>query len=125
MKLTIKRRPNPFAARISRVTCVIALVLLSSYCTSPDTQTEISDLTDDETYLVNAYVRVAEARDLHAVSSLESESLFTVLDSTIDTTRIANIIRDLNTHPDRWLLIFQSIGQDLSSSQGNGSEETR
>ena len=104
---------------------MIAVVLLSSYCTGPDNQTKITGLTEDEVYLIDAYVDVARARDRHAVSYLESESLFTRLDSTIDTTRIANTIRILNRDPDRWLLVFESIERDLKSSQGRESEETR
>ena len=111
--------------RIGRVSCVIALVLLSCYCTGPDNQTKITGLTEDESYLVDAYVSVAQARDLHAVSYLKSESLFTMLDSTIDTTRIANTIRGLNEDPDRWLLVFESIERDLTASQGDKSEDTR
>ena len=114
------------SSRFTRALCVAAAVLLSSYCTRPDNRTELNDLTDDEAYLVSAYVRIARARDRFSISYLESESLLTVLDSTIDTTRIANTIRLLNTDPDRWILIFRGIERDLSkSSQGQESEKTR
>jgi len=99
--------------------------LLSSYCTGPDSQTKIEGLTEEETYLADAYVRVAQARDLYAVNSLKSESLFTMLDSTIDTTRIANAIRELNKDPDRWLLVFETIERDLNAPQGIESEDSR
>lgn len=111
--------------RFGRISCVIAVVLLSSYCTGPDSQTKNNDLNTDERYLVDAYVQVAEARDLHAISYLKSESLFTMLDSTIDTTRIANTIRTLNDTPDRWLAVFESIERDLGRSQSRGSENGR
>ena len=109
----------------ARVLGVIVLVLMSSYCTRPENQTKIAELTADEAYLIHAYVEVAKARDLRSVSYFRAESLFTFLDSTIDTTRIANTIAELNRDPDRWLLIFSSIERDLKSSQGQELEETR
>jgi hypothetical protein len=99
--------------------------LLSSYCTGPDSQTKIAELTEEEGYLVDAYLSVVEARDLHAVNYLKSESLFTMLDSTIDTTRVANTIRELNKEPDRWLAVFKSIERELGASQGRESEDTQ
>jgi hypothetical protein len=117
MKPDIKPRARLIYARAVRVSCVIALVLLSSYCTGPDKQQEIPSLNAEERYLVDAYLKVVEARDLHAVSYLKSDSLFTVLDSTIDTTRIANTIRKLNGEPDRWLVVFESIEKQLGYRQ--------
>jgi hypothetical protein len=104
---------------------VIAAVLLSSYCTGPDNQPKIPELSEEEVYLADAYLRVADARDLYAVNYLKSESLFTVLDSTIDTTRIANTIRELNRDPDRWLVVFERIQRELDSSQERESKDTR
>ena len=89
------------------------------------TREPIEGLTAEEAYLADAYVSVAQARDLYAVNYLESESLFTMLDSTIDTTRIANTIRELNKDPDRWLLVFESIQRDLTAPQGNELENSR
>jgi len=97
---------------------VIAVVLLSSYCTGPDNQPKTPELSEEEIYLADAYLTVADARDLYAVNYLKSESLFTVLDSTIDTTRIANTIRELNRDPDRWLAVFERIQRELDASQG-------
>lgn len=106
------RRPGlPFAIGL--------VVLCSSYCTTPDTQTTIAQLSADEAYLVDTYVHVAEARDAHFISPLKSDSLFAALDSTIDTLRIANTIRGLNQDPDRWVLVFRSIESRLKTpSQG-------
>lgn len=100
--------------RAGQVAFVILVTCLSSYCTSPDKQTEINPLTDDEAYLVDAYVRVAKARELASVTPLKSDSFFAPLDSTVDTTRIANTIRALEKDPDRWILIFQSIEHDMN-----------
>lgn len=108
-----------------RLLGVIVLILVSSYCTGPENQTKIEELSEDEAYLVQAYVQVAKARDLRTVSYSKSDSLFAVLDSTIDTTRIANTIAGLNEDPDRWYIIFSSIERDLNPSQGSESEEPR
>ena len=73
--------------------------------------------------MVEAYGRIADARDISATTYLKSESLFTMLDSTIDADRIANTIEELNQNPDRWLLVFQNIEQRLMRpSQGQVSE---
>jgi hypothetical protein len=125
MRLNIKLALKFSWRRIGRASCVITLVLLSSYCTGSDNQTKITGLTVDEEHLVDAYVKLARTRDLRSVNYLKSESLFTMLDSTIDTTRIAKTVRLLNEDPDRWLLVFDSIERDLNSSQGRESEETR
>ena len=126
MKPDIKERSGSLWARISRITCVVTVVLLSSYCSGRGKHADTQSLTADETYLVDAYVHVAAASKLHAVNYLKSDSLFTVLDSTIDTTRIANTIRELNANPDRWLLVFKSIEQEQNPSrEGKPSEEVR
>jgi hypothetical protein len=105
--------------RLRLVVAVSLAVLCSSYCTAPDSQTTITALSPDEAYLVEAYVRVAEARDLYPISPLKSDSLFAALDSTIDSLRIANTIRDLNRDPDRWIVVFKSIERRLGTpSQG-------
>jgi len=101
---------------LGRYLCVLALVFVSSYCTPPEQQTKISDLTADELYLVGAYVQVVQAHELHSISYLESESLFAAVDSTIDRTRIANTIQQLEETPDRWLLVFKKIEQDLKNA---------
>ena len=125
MKSNIDPRTRLIWTRFCRVSCVIAVVLLSSYCTGADNQPKIPELSEEEIYLADAYLMVADARDLHAVNYLKSESLFTVLDSTIDTTRIANTIRDLNEDPDRWLAVFERIQRELDSSQGRELEDPR
>jgi hypothetical protein len=119
MKSNANKRLRPTLSRIGQVAVVVLVTCMSSYCTSPDKQTKIAKLSADEHYLVEMYVRAAGARDLHAISPLKSDSLFTRLDSTIDSTRIANTIRALNEDPDRWLLIFENIELDLARPQGS------
>lgn len=70
-------------------------------------------LSEDEKYLIDAYVEVKNARSYYPQNPVEAESLFTVLDSTIDSVRIANTIRDVNKTPERWLLILEEIEKRL------------
>lgn len=112
-------------SRIGRVAFVIALASVSCYCTGPDSYTTNPTLTSDESYLVDAYVRVARARTLGDVNRLKSDSLFAALDSTLDSARIANTIRDLNGDPDRWLVVFEKIERRLGSLDMEGSKNTR
>lgn len=113
--------------RTGPVALVVVLTILSSYCTNPESQTPNDDLSADEAYLVETYALIDRARDARSVNDLKSDSLFAVLDSTIDTLRIANTIRSLDEDPDRWILIFRAIEQKLSemSQQGQESEEPR
>lgn len=101
--------------RVARLGLVAALVFVSSYCTQNGRETENVGLTSDEAYLADAVARIAAARDLHAATYEKSESLFTVLDSTIDTSRVHKVIRDLKANPERWVLVFRRIEQLLGS----------
>lgn len=115
--------------RLSRICLVAALVFVSSYCTDGESQTEIEKISEDEAYLVDTYVKLVQARDAYSVSYFKSESLFALIDSTTDSLRIANTIRQLNLDPDRWVLIFRSIEQAMDTvsqgSQGKESEQRR
>ncbi len=117
MKLNGNKRPESRMSRIGQVAVIALVTCLSSYCTSPDKQTTIMTLRADEAYLVDSYVRIAGARDLAAATPLKSESLFAALDSTIDTTRIANTIRALNEDPNRWILVYRTIEDDLERAR--------
>ena len=109
-----------------KIGLVAVLVFASSYCTHKGKETENVNLSPDEAYLVDAYVRITGARDLHTVSYAKSESLFVELDSTVDTTRIFSTIRALNSNPERWLLVFRSIVRAAESNlEGVPSEQRR
>jgi hypothetical protein len=118
-----------FWRRLSRICLVAALVFVSSYCTDRESQTEIEKISEDEAYLVDTYVKLVQARDAYSVSYFKSESLFALIDSTTDSLRIANTIRQLNLDPDRWVLIFRNIEQAMDTvsqgSQGKESEQRR
>lgn len=108
---------------------MLFFVFVSSYCTNSENQTKIPDLSEDEEYLVEAYtgvIKASEGLKQGSVTYLKSESLFATLDSTIDTLRIANTIRHLETDPERWILVLGKIEQQLKSqSQGGRSEGGR
>jgi hypothetical protein len=108
-----KLLPALHRSRIGRAAVVAALAFVTFSCTSPDRGTRHPSPTADEKYLVDAYVRVTRARERVSVSYLESDSLFAALDSTVDTTRIANTIRLLNADPDRWVVVFETIAREL------------
>jgi hypothetical protein len=79
-------------------------------------------------YLISAYVDVKHARGYYPHNPAAAESLFTVLDSTIDSVRIANTIREVNREPERWLLIFQEIERQLREKRdepGSSGAEKR
>jgi hypothetical protein len=93
---------------------IILVTCLSSYCTSPDKQTKNEELTADEIYLVGTYVRLLEARESITVSPSKSDSLFESIDSAVDTARVTNTFRALREDPERWILIYQAIEEELA-----------
>ena len=70
-------------------------------------------MSDDERYLVDAYVDIIRTSDQYPRDPAAAESLFTVLDSTIDSVRIANTIRTVDLEPERWAIIFEVIENEL------------
>ncbi|NIM19077.1 MAG: hypothetical protein GTO51_01685 [Candidatus Latescibacteria bacterium] len=115
-----------FFKRSILFTISVALVLLLGFCSNERKSASQRPLTADELYLIEAYVSVNSARILHQKDPLKAESLFTRLDSTLDTLRISNTIRALNVQPDRWAIILQEIEKALRESPYRGNlEETR
>ena len=113
-------------SRFWRFLAIALIVLLSSYCSRREEGQQVTGLSSEEAYLVETYSTIAAAWERHLVSPLLAESLFSVLDSTIDTRRIANTIDALDRDPERWILIFREINNALQmSSEGLQLEETR
>lgn len=113
-------------ARIARVACTALLVVASSYCARSGKETNVQ-LTPDEEYLANAVAGLDAARGIRASNYEKSESLFAVLDSTIDTTRVAKTIRELRANPERWVYVFKHIEQ-MEANGGDtdpSSEQSR
>jgi len=68
----------------------------------------------------------------YELNPYKSDSLFAVLDSTVDTLRIARTMRHLEADPDRWALVFQSITNKTAGTspgqgegQGQGHEQKK
>lgn len=115
--------PTPkrtFTRLLLKTVLVGVLTVVSSYCTPTGNKTENVALSPDESCLVDAYLRMAEARDIRSVSYETSESLFVVLGAAIDTARVWRTVRALNANPDRWLVVFRSIERAKGSSLEDG-----
>ncbi len=66
------------------------------------------------------------ARSYYPLKPAIAESLFVVLDSTIDSVRIANTIRAINREPERWGDIFEQLERTMRESASKvGSEGNR
>ena len=105
---------------------IILAISLTSFCGNDEQAYQDQALTEDEHYLVQAYVKVSDARDHLFTDPIVGDSLFARLDSTIDTLRITNTIEALNEAPDRWAFVFLEIEKALRNSSHRGNlEETR
>ena len=82
-------------------------------------------MSDNERYLVDVYVKIQRARAFYPGQPEIAESLFAALDSTTDTTRVANTIRETNLAPERWAAIFDAIDKKLGEpGEQERSEQT-
>lgn len=110
---------------------VLVTIYLITAIISCGTKSDPADhpLTQDEQYLVDTYIKIIQARDLHSQYPARAESIFTAIDSTTDTLRIANTITRINETPRRWEHIFEVLDtrlQQLSKqSAGRESPSTR
>jgi hypothetical protein len=98
---------------------VTALIVSIGACGDKGNQTEHVEITDDENYLINAYVEIKRAGALYPERRAIADSLFARLDSTIDTLRIANTIERLNQAPERWSVIFEEIEHRYRGETGD------
>jgi hypothetical protein len=127
VRLSLLSCREKYPTRILLICLAAALALATGACEGGDGDgTGPVALSEDEKYLIDAYVDVKSARSDYPHNPIEAESLFTVLDSTIDTVRIANTIRAVNTTPERWLLILEEIEKQLRA-QGkiSGQEQVK
>jgi len=70
-------------------------------------------LTEDERFLVEAYVEVRGAETYLRQQPAVAESLFTRLEGTIDTLRVSNAIATVGRNPERWAVVFDEIEKRL------------
>jgi len=74
-------------------------------------------LGPDELYLARLYATIVTARKAWGSDPARAESLFAVVDSTIDSLRIANTMRELDRKPYRWLLVYREIERLLENEE--------
>lgn len=82
-------------------------------------------LSPDESYLVDAYVRVRHASGFYPYQREIGDSLFTRLAGEIDTVRVARTVAALNATPERWNIVFERIEERLNPVTASPSETTR
>lgn len=102
---------------MKRILLVILLTSGIATCSGGGGGDSAKDLNLDEWYLVDTYIRIARARDMYSRDSALAETLFAAIDSTIDSTRIANIIEEIGSDPERWIPIFRAIDEGLRGAQ--------
>jgi len=93
--------------RTMRAAMALAIGIVLS-CGSKDTPAPVQ-FTDDENYLIDAYVRVKRAGSYTIERPTLAESLYVYLGAVTDSVRIAQAVVTLNAAPDRWLDVFQEI----------------
>ena len=114
-----KRRTRILFAALSA-----ALIAASAPCSRKEGERSARPpLSGDEKYLVEAYVNIQRARSFYPTHPEIAESLFAALDSTTDSTRVANTIRETNRTPERWALIFEAIDKELGKPGEPGRSE--
>jgi len=106
-----------YPTRILLICLAAALALATGSCEGGDGDgTGPLALSEDEKYLIDAYVDIKHARSNYPHNPVVAESLFTELDSTIDSVRIANTIRTINSEADRWEKIFEQLERTMRES---------
>ena len=113
------------SVRVFFVFCAAVSVALIVSCSRGDDRSEAADFTEDEKYLIDAYVKVKRASTDYLNQREVAENALARLDSTIDSTRIANTIQTLSANPERWADVFREIENTLrEASQKKELEET-
>jgi hypothetical protein len=107
------------------VFCLAVAVAIASCGRRGADRADSRELSKDEIYLIDAYVEVLRARSHYPHKPAVADSFFAVLDSTIDSVRIANIIRDVNQEPERWVVMFEEIERKLQELAEKREESAR
>lgn len=105
---------------------VFASVLVATViCCGAEEKPSNTTLSSDESYLVDAYVRVRLAGAMLPNQPEAGDSVLAHLAGEVDTVRVARAVAALNATPERWSFIFQKIEEALGTSSGARSESTR
>lgn len=122
MFICCKRYPT----RIILLCLALATAVTTVSCDGHTKDTaDTTELTTDEKYLIDAYVEVQLARSHYPHKPAVADSIFAVLDSTIDSVRIANIIRDINQEPERWAAVMEEIERRFEEYRENPEQAIR
>ncbi len=106
---------NSLLTRIFPAAAMLIAFTLSGGCGRSTDPPGHQTLTPDEQYLVDAYVDVTTARSIHRKEPPVADSLFVLIDSTVDAGVISNTIDLLNSNPDRWIVVFSAIEKALKN----------
>lgn len=106
---------NSLLTRIFPAAAILVALALSGSCGRSTDPSDHQPLTPDEQYLVDAYVDITTARSIHRKEPLMADSLFALIDSTVDAGVISNTIDLLNSNPDRWIVVFSAIEKALKN----------
>lgn len=105
-KLRVDKRTLALAASL-----LAAAVLLVAGCDKPDTiNTEKArDLTPDERYLVQLYLKINDLEANHQDNPADSTRKWDEFKASIDTARVKHSIAELEKDPKRWLGVYTRI----------------
>lgn len=107
-----------------RLLVVVVVLALLATCTTKEKPNH-TELSPDETYLVESYVRVRRAGAMFPYQRVLADSLLDRLAGEIDTVRVARTTATLNANPERWTLIFQTVEERMGDPRAQPSESTR
>jgi hypothetical protein len=82
-----------------------------------------SPLSSDELYLIDAYISVRRAGNMHVYQRELSERLLDSLATEVDTLRVARTISALNATPERWAIVFETIEDRLTGHDSTATSE--
>jgi len=106
---------NSLLTSIFLSAALLAWLALSGGCGRSTDPIEQQALTPDEQYLVDTYINITTARTLNSREPLVADSLFALIDSTVDAKLISNTVELLNSNPDRWIVVFSAIDKALKN----------
>lgn len=120
----LEKYPTRILLSFAAAALTAVLIAGLAACNQSETPDPLTrELSEDERYLIEAYASIKHARSFHSSNPAYAESLFTVLDSTIDSDRIANTIRDINEYPGRWDKIFEQLERTMRETASEVESE--